>query len=299
MNNTILIIDLHSVLHNVKHGVGKNTRLSHNEKSTFVIYGFLYKLRNILKSVNHSIVVFACDSDSNLRTSIFPKYKDRKSNKTPEQIELDNLAYPQFKAIKEYVLPTMGYKNIFEFKGYEADDIIAQIVFNDYPLHNKIFATSDEDMYQCLSENCWMLRVSDLSIYSMDDFQKEYKIHPNKWVRVKAFGGCTSDTIPGLRILDEKGVPAKNGIGKTTALKYLRGELNPKSKAAKAFIDIRTRVQLEINKKLVILPLKGTPSVKIVQNKPSISGLQSIIKKYGFKSMAFDFEAFKNIMQLK
>ena len=299
MNNTILIIDLHSVLHNVKHGVGKNTRLSHKEKSTFVIFGFLYKLRNILKSVNHSIVVFACDSDSNKRLSVFPNYKNRKQNKTPDQIELDELAYPQFKEIKELVLPTIGYKNIFEFKGYEADDIIGRIVFKDYPLHPKVMATSDEDMYQCLSDNCWMLSVSDLALYSKEDFIKEYGIEPSKWVRVKAFGGCTSDTVPGLRILDKDGVPAKNGIGKTTALKYLKGELSKTSKAYAAFTDPRVKAQLEMNKKLVILPFEGTPPVKIVKNQLSIKGMQSIIKKYAFRSMAFDFDAFQHIMRLQ
>ena len=244
---SLLIIDLHSILHNVKHGVGKTTRLAHEEIPTFVIYGFLYKLRNIMKSISHDTVVFACDSDTSKRKEIFAGYKNRKNSKTQDQLDLDEAAYPQFAAIKNYVLPTMGFKNVFEFDGYEADDVIARICL-DHPLHSKIIATSDEDMYQLLDDRTWILKHDNMKLYGVNDFKGEYGIDPSMWIRVKAYGGCSSDTVPGLMMFTKEGVPSKKGIGKTTALKYLRGEYAKTSSAFKSFSDTRNKQRLKLNK---------------------------------------------------
>jgi len=297
--NSILTIDLHSVMHHVKHGVGKTTRLSHKEVPTFVIYGFLYKLRNILKTVNHNIVVFACDSNKSKRKALFSGYKKRdESKKTQQQLDLDEAAFPQFEIIKNHVLPTIGYKNVFEFDGLEGDDIIAQIALKDYPMDTNIFSTTDVDMYQCLNDRNWMFKHDKMRLYGINDFRSDYGIEPPMWKRVKAYGGCTSDTVPGLRVFKD-GVVSKRGIGQDTALNYIKGTLNPKSNTFKAFSDSRNNAQLEMNKKLVILPFKGTPSIKIVPNQLSVKGMQEIVKQYAFRNIYLDFESFRHVMRLK
>jgi len=293
----ILIVDLHSCLHNIKHGIAKSEILSYKGNPTFIIYGFITKLRAIMEKIPNNMVVFACDSKKSKRLELFPKYKEKRTEKTPDQIELDNISYPQFDIIKNEVLPTLGFRNIFEFDGYEGDDIIAQIVLKDYSNHYCTFCTTDEDMYQLLSDRAWMLKHSTMKIYSKSDFIEEYGIQPQDWKKVKSWGGCNSDGVPGLRVFID-GKMSKTGIGTGKALAYVKGEMKPGSNSFKAFTDPKNKAQLQMNKSLVILPFKGTPSCRITRNEMSAVGLRKIAERYGFKSILKDFVAYQRVFGL-
>lgn len=190
--NRILIIDLLSVLHTIKFSLGKN-RLSENDKHTFIIYGFLFKLNFLLKKTKASQVVFALDSkhrETSKRKKLYPEYKEKRNqNQNEKQIELDNLATPQFQKIIEYVLPTIGYKNLFGSEGYEADDSIG-VICKKYTKKQIVICTTDHDMYQLLTENVCILNAKSNQWYTITDFEKEFGIAPKMWKRVKAIGGC-------------------------------------------------------------------------------------------------------------
>jgi 5'-3' exonuclease len=295
----IVIVDLHSIMHNVKHGVGKVSKLKTGDTHTFVIYGFLMKLRNILKTVPNDVVVFACDSNISKRKKIYQGYKQDRTEKTEDQIKLDEISYPQFDIIKKEILPAIGYKNIFEYDGYEADDIIAAVSKKYQSMHNKMIVTLDKDMYQCLDDCTWIVKHDKMKVYSQSDFVDEYKIKPAQWADVKKFGGCTSDKVPGIHVFMPDGEMSSRNIGEKTALKYLRGELKETANTYKAFTDPRNARVLARNEALTVLPLKGTPVSVISPDAPSVLGMQSVIKRFRFKSFAQDFNSFVKYMRLR
>ena len=127
MTNRILLIDFMSLAHTTKFALAK-TKLSKGEESTFIIYGFFLKLNFLLKKTRANQVVFALDSKTSKRKELYPEYKaKRKQSKTPAQIKLDKLAYPQFTKLTDEILPEIGYRNLFSVDGLEADDIIGSI----------------------------------------------------------------------------------------------------------------------------------------------------------------------------
>ena len=270
----ILLIDCSAVLHAVKFGAPK--KLKSGEKSTFVIFGFLQKLRYLQRRTYSDVIVFAGDSlrSDSLRKKWYSIYKDGRDDakKTPEQIELDRIAMPQFNEVLEDVLPGLGYNNIFRFKGFEADDIIAKVC-KKYKKAEIVIVTSDKDMYQLLTDNVCIMHPSTHTFFTKKDFRTKYELHPKMWKRVKSMAGCDSDNV--------KGIP---GIGEKTVLQYLKGELPTHYKKYK---DIKSKEGKKItdrNKKLVIIPYKGTPDIMIEEDRVTGDKIKKVAKKYNKKN---------------
>lgn len=298
-NDSVLlgIVDLHAVLHIAKYGA-ISRGIGMHEENTFLIHSFFYKFRHICSKLTGAHIVFACDSLTNKRKLIYPDYKYKRDTKTEDQIYIDNISYPQFTLIKTHVLPRLGYRNIIEFEGYEADDVIAAIC-KTYPKNNKIIVTEDKDLYQLLANNTAILSPKNCTYYSIEDFQNDYKITPDKWVDVKTYGGCSSDNIPGICNITASGRVSQKGFGEKTALKYVRGDLGKNSTLRLSVQDERNREIISRNRKLVTLPYEGTPNVKIRANKLSYSGFLDIVEEYNFHTIGEDALAFKHILRLK
>lgn len=282
----ILLIDVSSILHAAKYGVGKK-RLSNNEESTFIIYGFLLKLQYIVKKVNPHVIVFAVDSDSSNRRDIYPGYKDRKQEKTDEQKALDALAFPQFDKVINDVIPTIGYKNIFSADGFEADDVIARICL-DYTKSGIIIATSDGDMYQCLSQRICIFNVGKNRYYNHVHFKEEWNCRPDQWGRVKMLAGCTSDTVKGIE-----------GVKEKTAVKYINKDLPEHHKTYKRIISPEGKKIAQLNKRLVVLPFDGTPKFRIKNDRLKKKGIVKIAKRYGLSSILNDLMYWQGVLNIQ
>lgn len=298
MNQRILLIDTSAVLHAVKFSLGKH-RLSHKEKSTFVIYGFLLKLQFLLRKTRANVVVYATDSDTSHREKIYSIYKEkRKLNKTEEQIALDKIALPQFKEIINHVIPALGYRNVFGADGFEADDVIGRIC-KDYKEEEIIICTSDQDMYQLLNDTTCIIEARKNSYYSERDFRREYDIAPKMWKRVKAIGGCNSDNVKGVPIPQPDPDKKQMHVAEKGALNFLKGKTGENTKAYKAIVSKAGIKVIKRNKRLVILPFKDTPSFSIRPDRPKELGLVRICEEYGFKSILSDMKTWKQVLRLR
>jgi len=72
-------------------------------------------------------VVFAFDSKTSKRKKLFPGYKQKRHTKDltdEERAALDEFRV-QMRSLRRKILPALGFGNIFQVKGLEADDIIA------------------------------------------------------------------------------------------------------------------------------------------------------------------------------
>ncbi len=189
MTKRILLLDVAAILHQIKFSLSKK-KLSNDEKSTFIIYGFLLKLAFLRKKIKSNVIVYATDSNTSKRKEMYSEYKEkRKHDKTDAQIALDKIAYPQFDEIINYVIPTIGYRNIFGANGFEADDIIGKIC-KTYKESEIVICSTDQDFYQLLRQNTTMFNVKTSSWFTQKDFMTKYGLEPKMWKRVKSYGGC-------------------------------------------------------------------------------------------------------------
>jgi DNA polymerase I len=173
----------------------------------------------------------------------------------------------------------LGYKNIFQTHGLEADDIIARIC-KDNPNCEIFIVSNDEDLYQLLTNTVCILNAKTNKYFTKHDFIKKYGIQPNDWKKIKSVAGCVSDEIPGIP-----------GVGETTVINYLLGDLPSTYKTYQKIKSKEYNSLILRNKKLVCLPFKGTPKYEIdFQNRPTKKGIKKVGEKYNFLPMRKDYK---------
>lgn len=236
----ILIIDCF----NIGYAAAYTTNdLSYNNFPTGVIYGFLNQIFHIAQKEYPCELVFCWDSKASKRRDIYPNYKIHRSTK-PDKIDRESV-YRQFDELRECILPSMGFEARTLYRdGYEADDLIAWVT-QSCSKHSCRIVSSDEDLYQLLTDDVDILKPRKKNLYFKEDLITEYGVRPDQWPIVKAISGCESDNILGIV-----------GVGNKTAAKYVSGKLNPKSKV---YPEIENNKEMiERNTKLVRLPFKDS-----------------------------------------
>jgi len=272
-----IIVDSNYLCYRAFHTTGF---MSYGDDGTGIIYGFLKSIEKIIERFKTIDLVFAWDSRESLRKEILPTYKSREHLKEEER-ELRKRAFVQFNILRENVLTSIGFKNVFMFPGYESDDIIAYCVKN-YK-RDWIIVSSDHDLYQLLDRSS-MFSINTDKLFTSDDFVKEYSVDPSYWGMAKAIAGCEGDKVPGV-----------SGVAEKTAIKYLKGELKKDSVKYKSIISSLDII--ERNKKLVILPFAGLDFKLYRQTKNlDIDAFANICVKYGFQT--FDINKIKKIFDL-
>lgn len=251
--------------------------LSFEGTATGVAFGFLRDIETQTNLHGATNFVFAFDyGGPGLRAEIDPKYKYSRYNKdlTDEELEIQKSFRGQVKRLRLEILPDMGYKNIFNIRGFEADDIIAQIA-NDLPISDEaIIITADEDLWQCLASNVRWHNPRSGDTITYRSFIRKWDIHPSMWSSVKAIAGCTTDDVKGIE-----------GIGNKTAAKWYANKLNSKSKKYKAIND-----NIEVHNKnidLVRLPFPGLELPNLREDEVTEQKKTAVEVKLGIKPKRF------------
>lgn len=244
--------------------------MSYDGQGTGVIQNFLSAILYHSRHFGISRPVFAFDSKKNIRKKILPNYKSRNNNLTDDEKKDRDEVIRQITLIKNEILPAIGFKNIFQQSGLEADDILARLV-RDNP-NQFIIVTADEDLLQLVDQCIWYSPATKKTMNERS-FRKKYNIAPGDWKRVKAIAGCSSDNVPG--------VP---GVGEVTALKYITGQLKKESIAYMVIED--SRKEIRTYGRVVNLPHPRTESVCIREDSFNPDGLLAICDLYGLKAIA-------------
>ena len=266
----VLIIDSNALCHRARHSM-KGSGLSFNELRTDIIYSFLGQLLLIGEELDCPNITFVWDSRRNYRKRKYSWYKERPEVEDEEMEEINNAVIPQFSKIRRHVIPGLGFKNNYIVSGYEADDLIASIVFNN-PKYEFVIVSRDNDLLQLLSKTCSMYDFQSKKMKTVETFKKEFGIEPDQWSEVKAIAGCSSDKIPGVYKVGEK-----------TAAAYLRGDLKKTYKTYKSIISNKEIV--DRNRPLVKLPYNGTPVIKLKDKwKVDYVNFYEVFEKYGMNS---------------
>lgn len=279
----MLIFDLHHLAWRAFHTTGA---LKHGVDPTGVIFGVLREIQGTVALFKDPMVVIAADSPMSLRKDLFPGYKKRDTSKETEKEKAAKAdCILQINLLKSEIFPCIGFTNVFEYGGYEADDIMAEIVYRKSNWEKPTIITGDEDIYQLLDFcNIWL--STKRKRMSSFKFKEEYGISPRQWPEVKAIGGCSSDTVPG--------VP---GVGPKTAIEYLQGKLKPTSKKHQAIVEAQFTGVLGLMRKLVTLPYPGTPVSKLKPIVYNEDGLVYICEKYGLQTLLQDVPIWTELFQ--
>ncbi|MEE0930600.1 MAG: 5'-3' exonuclease H3TH domain-containing protein, partial [Acutalibacteraceae bacterium] len=194
----LLVLDGNSILNRAFYGIKLLT--TKNGEYTNAVYGFLTMMSKILSDTTPNAVAIAFD----LKKPTFrhEKYDGYKANRHGMPEELAS----QLPIVKE-LLTSLGYK-LVECPGFEADDILGTLASECEASGNScILATGDRDSLQLVSKNVSVRLITTKSVitYDEDKIMEEYGVTPLQLIDIKAIQGDTSDNIPGIKGIGQKG----------------------------------------------------------------------------------------------
>ena len=195
----LLIVDGNSILNRSFYGIKPLS--SRANIPTNAIYGTIMTLKHQLDELKPEYAAVAFD----LRAKTF-RHKACDFYKANRKPMPDDLAVqlPYAKKCLEY----MGF-NIVELEGYEADDVIGTISKKSNEkddLHSYIL-TGDRDSLQLIDDksSVILVKTKDNILFDTKKFIQEYGVTPEQYIDVKAIMGDSSDNIPGIAGIGEKG----------------------------------------------------------------------------------------------
>ncbi len=198
----VLAIDGNSILNRAFYGIKMLTTKS--GQYTNAVFGFINILFKLLENEQPDAVCVAFD----LKAPTFrhQKYEGYKAGRKPMPEELRS----QLPLIKEW-LTLAGY-SVLEKEGYEADDILGTLSHLCEQANSEcVIATGDRDAFQLISKSTKVLLSStkagqaEVVCYDEAALFEKYGLTPPQMIELKAIMGDSSDKIPGVAGIGEKG----------------------------------------------------------------------------------------------
>src|SRR5476649_1143284 len=168
------------------------------------VYGFAVMALEVIKRLKPDYVAVAWDkpkTNIRKRLAMYPEYKAGRKP-APEDFKL------QVPVLQE-LLNAFGWP-LYELDDYEADDIMGTLAVQASQEDiETLLITSDLDMLQLVNERVHVYALktglSNIELYSPESFEAKYGIRVDQFLDLKSLKGDSSDNIPGVPGIGEKG----------------------------------------------------------------------------------------------
>jgi DNA polymerase-1 len=168
------------------------------------VFGFATMALEVIRRLKPDYVAVAWDkpkTNIRRRVAMYPEYK---AGRKPAPADF----YEQIPVLQQ-LLEAFGWP-LYELDDYEADDIMGTLALqaNEKGLETMLI-TSDLDMLQLVNEQVRVYALktglSNIELYSPKTFEAKYGIKVNQFLDLKSLKGDSSDNIPGVPGIGEKG----------------------------------------------------------------------------------------------
>ncbi len=168
---------------------------------TNAVHGFLKMLLLVINEKKPEYLVVAFDvKGGNFRHKLYKDYKGTRKG-------MDDELALQLPILKE-ILDQIGVARL-ELKNYEADDLIGTVSDSMPSDIDVLIVSGDKDMLQLVNDNVRVLitkrGTSDLKEFDYNEVKNELGVFPDQVTDYKGIRGDSSDNIPGVRGIGEKG----------------------------------------------------------------------------------------------
>ena len=168
------------------------------------VFGFATMALEVLRRLKPDYVAVAWDkpkTNIRKRLELYPEYKAGRKPAPPD-------FYEQIPVLHE-LLDAFGWP-LYELDDYEADDIMGTLAVQATKQNiDTLLITSDLDMLQLVDDHVKVFALkkglSNIELYSPQSFTAKYGIDVHQFLDLKSLKGDSSDNIPGVPGIGEKG----------------------------------------------------------------------------------------------
>ena len=244
----VFIIDGYGQIYRSYFAFMNNPLKDRDGRNVSAVYGFFNTVMSIVRQYSPEYLVVAMDSKGKtFRHELYSEYKANR-DKTPEDL------HAQIPVISEF-LDSMHIQR-FERTGMEADDIIATIAgkASSEGLCT-VMVTGDKDLLQLVSSDVLALRPprkgeKEYRLCGPEEVKEIFGVSPEQIVDYLTILGDTSDNVPGIDGIGEKGAVKLLAEHGSLDKAYENIESLPKGTAAKLEA---ARDHIELSRTLVTL----------------------------------------------
>lgn len=199
----LLVLDGNSILNRAFYGIKLLT--TKDGMYTNAIYGFMNMLLKLQDETNPDAVAIAFDLKApTFRHKAYEGYKAQRKG-MPEELA------QQLPLLKE-LLQKLGYR-LVECEGFEADDILGTFAAycRGHAEDQCVIATGDRDSLQLVGGGVTVRLAAtkmgrpEVTLYDEEKIKEDYGVEPRQLIDIKAIQGDTSDNIPGVAGIGQKG----------------------------------------------------------------------------------------------
>ncbi len=167
-------------------------------RPTNATYGFTQMLRKLLQDRAPGYLAVVFDrSEPTQRHASYPQYKANRLAPPEDLVE-------QIPDIKE-ACRILGVP-VIDLAGYEADDLMATLARKAAAEGFEVMlVTSDKDLLQLVGSHVTVFHPSKGEVLDREGVKKSFGVYPEQVVDVLALMGDSSDNIPGVPGIGEKG----------------------------------------------------------------------------------------------
>lgn len=287
MKDNLTIIDGKSVFYRGYYAMG---HLSLPDGTpTGGVFGFATMLIEIIEKLQPEYIAVAWDKPKTNIRSRRAIYADYKANRKPAPDDF----YAQIPFLME--LLEAFHIPLYEFDDYEADDIIGTLARSADAQGVRVeIISGDLDMLQIVDNDIHMYQLkrgfSDVQKFDVEAVEAKYGLKKNQFLDLKSLKGDSSDNIPGVPGIGEKGaVSLLQTYGDLDNLyahvDEIPGATGQKLKDGKELAYISKQLaEIKFD-----APVKFDPA-KAKLNDFNPADVLAVLKKYQFRTLVSKFE---------
>lgn len=202
---TVMLVDGFGLIFRAYHAFPEGLRTSSGEE-VGAVYGFALMLLEVLRTQQPDHAVVALEGGRTFRHDAYDGYKANRAEMPDE-----------FKRQVEVIVELIEALNIpiIVREGYEADDVIGSLATKLSKEGNchVLIVTGDNDLLQLVDDNVTVVlpgrrSFGELRTFDRDAVIERYGVGPELVTDYKALVGDTSDNVPGVKGIGDKGARA-------------------------------------------------------------------------------------------
>lgn len=196
----LLLVDGHALAYRAFHALREPMSAPDGEP-TGATFGFTNMLLAALAAYRPSHLAVAFDKGRSGREQLYPPYKANRAARPPElDRQLERIA----EIVAAFNIP------VYALEGFEADDVLGSLSAQAEAAGiDCLLLTGDSDLLQLVGPYTRVAisgrRMADAEVYDADRVRERYGVAPAELAEWKGLKGDSSDNVPGVAGIGEKG----------------------------------------------------------------------------------------------
>jgi len=193
---TLYLVDGPNIAFRAHYGIRGLT--NSKGEATGALFGYTSMLFKLVKEYEPDFIALCWDPrGGNFRHEMYPEYKAGRSA-MPDELAAQMPVFPDLAA-------ALGIRHIV-IDGYEADDVIGTLAVRHKDTCDVTIVTGDKDMMQLVDDDRVTIldTMKDIRI-GPKEVKKKWGVWPDRIIDILALMGDSSDNIPGVAGIGQKG----------------------------------------------------------------------------------------------